>query len=136
MKQVSGLINQRIEILKYEDQPDGSGGSIPVEVTYWSTSATVLQLKASRSLEANQERLKPVFKFEVRYRDDKFVIEDMVIKWRGETFRINQAEPDYVYRSKLVITAIANALPGYREQPPIAEWQDQNVWNDNNIWVD
>lgn len=116
-KQVAGLLNQRIEIFKYEDQPDGSGGSVPVEVIYWSTSATVLQLKASRSLEANQERLKPVFKFEVRYRDDKFVIEDMVIKWRGETFRINQAEVDYVYRSKVVITAIADALPGDRSEP-------------------
>lgn len=111
MKQNSGLLNQRIEIFKYEDQPDGSGGSIPMEVIYWSTSATVLQLKASRSLEANQELLKPVFKFEVRYRDDKFVIEDMIIKWRSETFRINQAEPDYVYRSKLVITAVAQDLP-------------------------
>lgn len=111
MKQVSGLINQRIEIYKYDDVPDGAGGVIPGEVLYWSTSATVLQLKASRSLEANQERLKPVFKFEVRYRDDKFVIEDMVVKWRGETFRVNQAEPDYVFREKLIITAIAVQLP-------------------------
>lgn len=110
-KQVSGLINQRIEIYKYDDVPDGAGGVIPGEVLYWATSCSVQQLKASRSLEANQERLKPVFKFEARYRDDKFVIEDMIIKWRGETFRINQAEPDYVYRSKLVITAVAQDLP-------------------------
>lgn len=111
MKQVSGLINQRIEIYKYEDTDDGAGGVIPGEVLYWSTQAQVLQLKASRLLEANQERLKPVFKFDVRFRDDKFLIEDMIIKWRGEVFRINQATFDYVYKSKIEILAIATTLP-------------------------
>jgi len=111
MKQVSGLLNQRIEIFKYEDVSDGAGGVTPQEVLYWSTSAEITQLKASRNLEANQERLKPVVKFKVRYRDDKFVIEDMIIKWRGEVFRVNQATPDYVYKEYLEILAIATTLP-------------------------
>lgn len=110
-KQDAGLLNQKIEIFKYEDASDQSGGVYPVEASYWITTAKVIQLKASRSLEANQERLKPVFKFEVRYRDDKFVIEDMIVKWRGQRFRVNIAEPDYVYLEKLIITAIAEKLP-------------------------
>lgn len=111
MKEVSGLINQKIEIFRYEDISDGAGGVTPVEVLYWATSATVLQLKASRTLEANQERLKPVFSFRVRYRNDKTIIEDMVIKWRGETFRINQATVDFIYKEYVEIMAIAQDLP-------------------------
>jgi len=107
----SGFLNQRIEIFKYEDVSDGAGGVTPQEVLYWSTSAEVRQLKASRNLEANQERLKPVVKFKVRYRDDKFVVEDMIIKWRGEVFRVNQAIPDFIYKEFLEILAIATTLP-------------------------
>lgn len=111
MKQASGFLNQRIEIFKYQDIPDGSGGVTPVEVLYWSTNAEVNQVKASRTLEANQEHLKPVVKFKVRYRNDKFVIEDMIVKWRGQDFRVNQAEPDFVYKEYLIITAISETLP-------------------------
>lgn len=111
IKQATGLLNQKIEIFKYNDVDNGSGGVEPVEVLYWSTNAEITQLRSSRNLEANQERLKPVVKFKVRYRNDKFVIEDMIIKWRGENFRVNQAEPDFVYKEYLVITAISTTLP-------------------------
>jgi len=110
-KQISGLINQRIRIVTYLNTDDGVGGVTYTETIYWETSATVLQLKASRTLESNQEKLKPVFKFEVRFRDDKVVIEDMIVKWRGEDFKIISVEPDFVYKSKIVFTAIANILP-------------------------
>lgn len=110
-KPTSGLLNQKIEIYKFQDTDDGSGGSYPVKVLYWATSATVYQLKASRNLQASQERLNPVFKFDVRYRDDKFVIADMQILWRGVYYTINQAEPDFVYKQNIVITAIALDLP-------------------------
>ena len=111
MKPISGLLNQKIEIYKFEDTDDGAGGSYPVKVLYWATSACVIQLKAGRNLQASQERLNPVFKFEVRYRNDKFVIADMQILWRGVYYTINQAEPDFVYKEKLIITAIALDLP-------------------------
>lgn len=110
-KQIAGLLNQKIEIYSYADIEDGAGGSNPIEVLYWATSAEVFQLKASRTLEANQERLKPIFTFTVRYRDDKFVNEDMIIKWRRKSFRINQAEPDFIYKEFLTITCIGQDLP-------------------------
>lgn len=110
-KQQPGFLNQIIRIAVYNDVEDGAGGVEPFEDIYWETSANVIQVKARRSLESYQEKLKPVFKFEVRFRKDKVVIEDMIVKWRGQDFRINQVEPDFVYKDKLVITAIGNYVP-------------------------
>lgn len=111
MKPTAGILNQKIEIYKFNDVDDGAMASVPVEVLYWATSANVIQLKANRNLQAYQERLNPVLKFEVRYRNDKFVVPDMQVKWRGVYYTVNQAEPDFVYKEKLIITAIALDLP-------------------------
>lgn len=107
----SGLINQKIEIYSFVDTDDGLGGSYPVETLYWNTSAEVKVMKSARNLQANQEQLKPAMMFTVRFRDDKFVTVDMQIKYRGEYFTIQSAEPDYVYKDKLVIIAKAIQLP-------------------------
>ena len=111
MKQVAGLINQSISIYKYIDVANDSGGTDPMEVVYWSTSAEVKMLKASRNLESNQEKLKPVAIFKVRYRNDKFLIADMNIKWRGEIFTIIDCEIDYVYKDYLIIRATSGKAP-------------------------
>lgn len=111
MKQVAGLLNQRVRIATYSNQDDGVGGNTYIEVIFWETSATVIQLKANRALEANQEKLKPAFKFEVRFRDDKVIYEDMFVKWRGVDFKIISVEQDFVYKQKIVFTAIANSEP-------------------------
>lgn len=111
MKQVSGLINQRVRLATYSNEDDGSGGNTYIEVIFWETSATVIQLKANRALESNQEKLKPVFKFEVRFRDDKVIIEDMIVKWRGKDFKIISVEPDFVFKQKIIFTAISNSVP-------------------------
>ena len=111
-KQVSsGELNQNIQIMTPADIDDGAGGTYPGEVLYWSTSAKVDILRAQRSLQANQEQLKPTSLFTVRNRNDKFVNVDMVVLWRGERFNIVSAEPDYVYKEWLVITARAIQLP-------------------------
>lgn len=111
MKQISGLLNQIILIYTYSNVDNGSGGVNYIEVPYWNTSAYVIQLKTNRSLEANQEKLKPAFKFEVRFRDDKVIVEDMAVKWRGVDFKIISVEQDFVFKQKIVFTAIANSEP-------------------------
>lgn len=108
---ISGLLNQKIDIIQFTDTDDGAFGTVPVEVSYWATSANVKPMKASRSLQANQETLKPAFVFEVRFRDDKFLNVDMQVKWRGQYFTIQSAEPDYVYKEKIVIIGRAVQLP-------------------------
>ena len=110
-KFVAGLINQKITIYHYEDIANDSAGTLPNLVPYWETNSEVKILKASRVLEANQEKLKPVVIFKIRYRTDKSVIADMSIKWRGEMFSVIDTEVDYVYKEYVNITAIANKMP-------------------------
>lgn len=96
----TGFINQRIEIFSNNNSSDGYGGSIPglSADPYWSTNAEVKQLSSSRTLEANQDELMPVFVFRIRYRDDKNIIDDMIVKWRGSDFVIQGYKPDVVYK--------------------------------------
>lgn len=107
----TGELNQRIKIMVNADIDDVAGGTIPGETTYWETSAKASVLKSQRTAQANQEALKPSASFIVRNRDDKFINEAMVLIWRGERFNILSAEPDYVYKEWLVITAKSVALP-------------------------
>jgi len=112
MKFNSGELNQKINIINFVgDQDDGAGGSVPVEQTYWETFAKVTPLRSGRTLEANQERLIPAMKFEVRDRRDKVVIENMKIKYRGAYYQIISAIPDYTYWESLVIVATASNPP-------------------------
>jgi len=111
MKFNSGELNQKITIVRFEDVDDGAGGSYPNSVPYWSTFAKVTPIRSGRTLEANQERLIPAMKFEVRDRRDKFVIEDMKIEYRGAYYQVISAIPDYTYWESLVIIATASNPP-------------------------
>lgn len=106
---VTGLINQRIEIYENANQLDGHAGVVQnINPTpYWTTSAEVTQLRSSRSLEANQTELKPVFNFKVRYRDDKNILDDMLVKWRGTYFVIQGYVPGVVYKERVSFDATA-----------------------------
>lgn len=93
----TGYINQRIEIYATDNIPQESGGTIPGMVLYWSTNATVKQLRTQRTAEANQDPLRMVYSFECRYRKDKSPQVDMYVKWRGQLFSITGISPDVVY---------------------------------------
>lgn len=111
-KQVaSGELNQRISIMIPADTDDGAGGTIPGEVVYWQTSAKAEMLRSQKTIQANQDELKPTVQFTVRNRDDKFLNEDMVIIWRDERFNIVNAQVDYTYKEWLIITAKSAELP-------------------------
>jgi len=107
----SGELNQKIEIFINADVDDGAGGTIPGIELYWATNAKVDVLKSVRTQQANQETLKPAVSFTVRNRDDKFLVEDMILHWRGQDFAISSADPDYTYKQEVVIIARAVELP-------------------------
>lgn len=107
----SGYINQNIKIYQADNIGDSYGGSTGAsEALYWSTSASVEQLKARKQLESQQERLKPMWRFKVRYRDDKILTHDMSVVWRGIRFAIQDVEIDYVYKQFISFTAVAGDL--------------------------
>lgn len=107
MSLVSGFINQRIEIYSASNIPNEYGGVDPGNTLYWATNAKVKQLRSSRTLEANQSPLLAVFSFEVRYRNDKEIQNNMLLKWRGSFFIIQGYIPDVVYQTYVKFDAIA-----------------------------
>lgn len=111
MKIESGRLNQKITFVQYDDDDDGAGGSVSEESVYWATSAMVKQLSSGKDLQANQETLKPVFEFTVRFRKDKSLNVGNKLKWRGQLFEITFLEPDFVYKEYLKIKAKSIQLP-------------------------
>jgi len=112
MKKInSGELNQKIEIYRIMNASNGSGGTIPTETLYWSTFAKVTPLGSNQTLEANQEMLKDGFSFLVRYRKDKTITPEMIIKYRGGVLKITSAPLDYPYKEWVSFKAIWNNRP-------------------------
>lgn len=105
---ITGLINQKIEIYANSSSPDGYGGTNPSNTLYWATNAEVKQLRSTRTQEANQSPLLAVFSFTVRYRNDKEIQNDMLLKWRGSWFIVQGYTPDVVYQEYVKFDAIAS----------------------------
>lgn len=108
---LTGLLNQKIRIVKYIPVDDGAGGTTTERVDYWQTSAEVKQMRSRRDVQANQDQLKPVTMFTMRDRKDKNVTTDMSLFYRGIEYSIQSAEPDNVRYEMLVIMAISTKLP-------------------------
>lgn len=104
----TGHINQNIDIYENDNVSDGYTGVSQAikETPYWSTWAEIKPLRSSRNLEANQTELKPVYNFKVRYRNDKNLLDNMVVKWRGTFFIIQGYIPDVVYQEYMSFDAI------------------------------
>jgi len=107
----TGRLNQNIRFVRFEDTDDGAGGSYPVESTYWETSAEVKEIKAVKDLMALQEVLKSMISITVRYRDDKSIISDMQLYWRGQLFTVVRVEVDYIYKRFITVIAKASEMP-------------------------
>lgn len=102
----TGLLDQKIEIYRNDSQPDNYGGSTPGQALYWSTNAKVKQLRTRRTTEANQSPLLQVFSFEIRYRTDRDIRNDDMIKWRNNFFTIVGYVPDVVNREYVKFDAV------------------------------
>lgn len=104
---VSGYLNQRIEIYLNDQISDGFLGTTPNNELYWSTFAKVDQLRSRRIQEANQSPLNQVFQVTVRYRDDKQIYNDMLVKWRRQYYIIQGYTPDVVYQEYVTFDIVA-----------------------------
>jgi len=102
----SGELSQRIAIYQNAQIKDGYGGTIPNDTVYWSTFAKVDQLRSSRTQEANQSPMKQVFTFTIRYRNDKQIQNDMLLKWRNQYYIIQGYVPDVIFQKHVKFDAI------------------------------
>jgi head-tail adaptor len=105
---ISGLLNQRIEIYTNTITRRADGGTEPNNELYWATNAKVKQLRSSRNQEANQVQMSQIFSFEIRYRRDKNIQNDMLLYWRGTWLIIQGYMPDVVYNDWVKFDAVAN----------------------------
>ena len=103
---ITSDLTQRIEIYSNSQVPNAYGGTDPNNTLYWSTFAHVKQLRSSRTQEANQSPLKQVFSFSVRYRNDRNIENDMLLKWRKSWYIIQGYVPDVVYREYVKFDAV------------------------------
>ena len=95
---VSGYLNQYIEIMSSNNISLPAGGSDPNNEVYWATHAEVSQVKAYRNQEGFQSNIEFAYKFKVRYRNDKNLKNDMLLRWRGVYFTIFDYDPDVRYQ--------------------------------------
>jgi SPP1 family predicted phage head-tail adaptor len=102
----SGDLSQRIAIYENNQISDGYGGTIPNDTVYWSTFAKVIQLGSSRTQEANQSPMKQVFNFTIRYRNDKQIQNDMLLKWRNQYYIIQGYVPDVIFQKYVRFDAV------------------------------
>lgn len=114
----TGELNQRIEIMAFQDESDGAGGTVSNEFVYWSTFAKVTPMKSGSYLQANQESLKDGFDITVRYRIDKSIKQDMRIKYRTGYLTIISAPTDYVNKQYVQFKAVWAQRPETTEAPP------------------
>lgn len=98
----TGKFNQLIEIYKQINNTNEYGGGTDVNQLYWGTYANTEILRSSRTLEANQDNLRMIVRFEVRARIDKEIYNDMLVKWRGQWFVIQNYNPDVVYKKSII----------------------------------
>lgn len=110
-KAVTAKKNQLISFYRNGPISDGYGGTYNGPILYWeNTSASAYQLKSSRRLEANQDKLISGFEFRVRMRIDKDVLVDDIIEYRGKGYVIHSSIPDDIYKEDLVIIAMSNGI--------------------------
>lgn len=98
----TGYQNQKIEILSSDSTPLPAGGSDPGVSVYWDTSAQIRRLGDYRNSQGNVSEIQFQYEVKVRYRDDKNIQNNMILKWRGAYWVIFGYDPDLVYQDYIV----------------------------------
>lgn len=84
----SGKYDQRIEFVRYGEEPDGSGGTIPVTEVLLSSWASVEQLKQSKDIEQVQMSLDSAFRVRMMVRKDFEVTVGKLVEWEGKPYSV------------------------------------------------
>lgn len=95
-----GARKEIIQITYTTPVKDAGGGVMPgAETIYWETFAEVTTIKNARNAQAYQTDLEEPKEFIIRYRADKSVTKNMLIKCLGQIYTI-QSNIDVDHRKK------------------------------------
>ena len=91
-------LTEKIKAIIQEGQPDGYGGSIPVDVVDFETWASIEQLRTSKDIEQAQISLPSTFRVKTRKEFNK----KQIVKWRGKKYSIiSTPQVDFVRRTRI-----------------------------------
>jgi len=91
-------LTEKIKAITQGSQPDGYGGSIPVDVVDFEAWASIEQLRTSKNIEQAQISLPSTFRVRTRKEFDK----KQVVRWRGQKYSIiSTPQVDFVRRSRI-----------------------------------
>ena len=91
-------LTEKIKAITQEGQPDGYGGSIPVDTVDFEAWASIEQLRTSKDIEQAQISLPSTFRVRTRKEFDK----KQIVKWRGQKYSIiSTPQTDFVRRTRI-----------------------------------
>jgi SPP1 family predicted phage head-tail adaptor len=106
---ITGKLNQRISFYRLQNVQDDAGGNYPEPVIYWeNTYAHVKDKTSRRSTQAGEIVLEDGLEFTLRFRTDKTVLPDDILKYRRKAYIVRSVFPDDVYKNYLKVFAVSN----------------------------
>lgn len=99
---ITGYQNQYIEIMDSQNVKLPAGGTDPNNTVYWATNAHIVRNRDFRSFEGHVSQIELSYKATVRYRNDKNITNNMLLKWRGVYWTIFGYNPDVIYQDYVV----------------------------------
>ena len=91
-------LTEKIKAITQGSQPDGYGGSIPVDVVEFETWASIEQLRTSKDIEQAQLNLPATYRVKTR----REFFEYNLIEWRGQKYSIvSTPQVDFVRRARI-----------------------------------
>lgn len=100
-------LTEKIKAITQGSQPDGYGGSIPVDVIEFETWASIEQLRTSKDIEQAQLNLPATYRVKTR----KEFFEHNLVEWRGKKYSIlSTPQVDFVRRSRFYTFNMTEAV--------------------------
>lgn len=102
----AGLLNERIDIMKYVSEANNYGEMIDTLVKEYTTRAKVVHLSGSRTLRNDEIQYPYTKTFVLRYHAP--ITENNLIRWDGHLWRILSIDHDRGLQQVVVMTEIVN----------------------------
>lgn len=99
-----GELRDKVSFYVLSKTPNDNGGSTAVQVEYLSTWANIKPIKSRFGIEAGKPVLKQPHRVVVRYRKEQEPKIDMLMKWKGQTFTVNDITDKDTQNSLIELT--------------------------------